>query len=61
MPFNLTTEKPFVDGWTSCMGVPNFTEYFKTVNKGGQLHNKSSYQYRLRASSSVSQSALCIA
>jgi hypothetical protein len=50
MPFNLTTEKPFVDGWTSCMGVPNFTEYFKTVNKGGQLHNKSSYQYRLRAS-----------
>ena len=46
MPFNLSTGSPFWKGWTTCMGVPNFTAYFTEANRaGGQARNRSSYQY----------------
>ena len=45
MPFNLSTGGLFTDGWTSCMGIPNFTAYFTAANSGGQLRDKGAYQY----------------
>ena len=45
MPFNLSTGEKYTHGWTTCMGVPNFTAYFTPENRGGQAKNKSSYQY----------------
>lgn len=46
MPFNLSTGALFENGWTSCMGTPNFTKAFDDPNcKRGQAFDRSCYVY----------------
>ena len=48
MSFNLTTGEPYDEsrGWTSCMGLVNYSLYFESPEcRVGQEKNRSCYQY----------------